>query len=556
MRHSSMLRGRPSSASLLLVFLLVILAISLGLGYHAFATARSHRETVESALGDYASMAAWQFSRLARENLNAVLSEVFDDVARRTRGRTLSSPSVVAREMYFAMRMQGCECRGLRNPQAYFRVDLSDSSVVSLPDTVSDSVLRRIADTVLTHRAADARRRFGLIAAPAGALLESATVVAYGASYSRGGPARAVYGFVADAGALGELFRRWYDTRPLLPPAIAAAQPNDSLLYVTVRAPGGGRIFESPILYPMRYAARDTVGRQYGDLFVEAAVRPDAAAHLMIGGLPRSRLPLILGLLLVTLGVGTAALFQIRREHQLARLRDDFVSGVSHELRTPLAQIRMFAELLDDGKLRTDSERKRSINVINREARRLTHLVENVLQFSRLRRAPLGRAVEETDVETTVGEVIEAFRPLARALDVRVRMEVENNLVVLADRDAVKQMLLNLLDNAVKYGPRGQTVTIGVARAGDNVRLTVEDEGPGVPPGDRRRIWQPYHRLVSRANGTAGGTGIGLAVVDKLASLHHGRAWVEDASGRGARFVVELPAAQVESGPEPLEGGT
>jgi signal transduction histidine kinase len=408
--------------------------------------------------------------------------------------------------------------------------------------------MRSVVDTLTVYLKERGNGRVGLIAAELRGIPETPILLAYSVVYNRGGTARSVFGFITKPTAFSELFARWYGREPLLPPSIAGEEPNDSLLHVAVYAPGDGKVFESGVAYPLTYAARDSVGPEYGGLIVETAVRPDAASHLIIGGLPRSRLPIIFGLLLVTLSVGVAALFQIRREHQLARLRDDFVSGVSHELRTPLAQIRMFAELLDEGKLRTDSERKRSMKVINREARRLTHLVENVLQYSRLRRAPGGMAVERTDVAVTVGEVIDVFRPLAESLDIQISKEIDGVPVALADRDCVKQILLNLLDNALKYGPSGQVITIGAGHVGDEIRLFVQDEGPGIPASDRARIWEPYYRLEDNANGGAAGTGIGLAVVEKLASLHNGKAWVEETPEAGARFVVQLPAAEVDPG--------
>jgi len=250
--------------------------------------------------------------------------------------------------------------------------------------------------------------------------------------------------------------------------------------------------------------------------------------------------------LVLTLAMGAAALIQLRREQQLARLRQDFVSSVSHELRTPLAQIRMFAELLDEGKLRTDSERDRSTRVINREARRLTHLVEKILQFSRLERASVDLKVERLDVVQTVAEVIEGFRPLAAARDAHVVSEIEDGLWVRADRDAVSQLLLNLLDNAVKYGPSGQTVTVAAAQVGHGMRLSVVDEGPGIPAHDRDHIWEPYRRLEREVNGEVTGSGIGLAVVRELVEEHGGRCWLEEAPTGGAAFVIELPGATLE----------
>jgi signal transduction histidine kinase len=273
----------------------------------------------------------------------------------------------------------------------------------------------------------------------------------------------------------------------------------------------------------------------------------------VIGGLPSSKLPLILGLLILTLGLGAAALFQLRRERQLARLRDDFISGVSHELRTPLAQIRVFAELQEAGKLRSDIDRARAISVINRESQRLTHLVENFLRFARLRRTGgAGFVTESIDVSDALADLLEAFRPLASARRMRIDLAIEPRLAVVANRDALNQVLVNLLDNAVKYGPAGQTIRVRAGRRDATAYISIEDQGPGVPVADRRRIWEPYVRLERELDSRLPGTGIGLAIVAQLTALHGGDVRVEDAEGGGARFVVELPAAaEVESADEP-----
>ncbi len=546
---------RISPGSLLLVSLVAILAVSLALGYHALTTTRSHRASVEGALRHYASMAAWEYSSVVREDLNTVLRMVFDEVTREWRGfGDLPELRIVAAELRDVAREYRCECRSLQSPLAYFRIDLQDSTTIALPDTLNAGTLSSLADTVTRHQRQQADKRAGLVMLPAGSLLESPTLVTYSTAYGRRWSARALYGFVTNPGAYGELLAKWFTAQPLLPPAITGTHPNDSLLYITVHTGSNDTLFASGAPYPTTYAARDTMPAEYGGLIVAAAIRPDVAGRLIIGGVPRSRLPLIVTLLLITLGLGTAALFQLRRERQLARLRDDFVSGVSHELRTPLAQVRMFAELLDSGKLRTQQERDRSLGVINREARRLTQLVENILQFSRSARAAVDLKIERLDVARTVSEVIEAFRPLASAKTVSLESEIEDGLGLRADRDALSQVLLNLLDNAVKYGPEGQTVTVRASRAGNRLRLAVEDEGPGIPRTERRRIWEPYQRVRSGAKRAAAGTGIGLAVVAELVGLHDGRTWVEDALGGGARFVVELPGAtgSLEPSPRPI----
>src|SRR6266566_3428888 len=246
----------------------------------------------------------------------------------------------------------------------------------------------------------------------------------------------------------------------------------------------------------------------------------------------------------LTGGVIGTALVQLRRESQLTRLRSDFISGVSHELRTPLAQIRMFSETLTLGRVRSDEERRRSLAIIDQEARRLTHLVENLLHFSRSERQTAHITPEPTALGPLVQEVIDGFAPLAAARGATIAATVPDDLVVTADPGAVRQMLLNLLDNAVKYGPAGQEVRIGATRKNGVAKLWVDDGGPGIPRADRERVWERFWRLERDRESAVAGSGIGLAVVRELATLHHGRAWIDDegpAAGTGTRVVIELP---------------
>jgi len=307
----------------------------------------------------------------------------------------------------------------------------------------------------------------------------------------------------------------------------------------------------------MTLGSSGSLGVENGDLAVEVTMRPDQASQLIIGGLPRSRLPLLFTLLLLTLGVGGAALLQLKREAEFQQLRDDFVSGVSHELRTPLAQIRMFAELQDAGKMTSPEDRERAISVIHREARRLSHLVENILQFSRLRYADgPDMPKEELDLGEALEEGLDAMTPLLRDRSATLRYEAEPGLVVRANRDSLTRIVVNLLDNAVKYGPPGQEVSVEVRRLDGAARLSVQDQGPGIPPADRPRVWKPYRRLERDVKARLPGTGIGLSVVAELTRMHDGRVWVENAPAGGARFVVELPLAASAYGAGDAESGS
>jgi signal transduction histidine kinase len=260
----------------------------------------------------------------------------------------------------------------------------------------------------------------------------------------------------------------------------------------------------------------------------------------VIGGLPHSRLPLLLALLAVSAGLLAAAALLLRRERALQRLRADFIAGVSHELRTPLTQIRMFAETLLLGRVRSEEERLRALGVIDREARRLTHLVENVLQFARGEQGGIHVALEDRELAPLVADAVEAFAPLAPA--VAFDTQLAPGVRARVDEDALRQVLVNLLDNAVKYGPARQTVRVGLSAAAGRVRLVIEDEGPGIPAADRARVFERFRRLDRDRRSSVAGAGIGLAVVHDIVARHGGRALVEDGE-RGARLVVELPAA-------------
>jgi signal transduction histidine kinase len=197
--------------------------------------------------------------------------------------------------------------------------------------------------------------------------------------------------------------------------------------------------------------------------------------------------------------------------------------------------------------VRSDQERHRSLQIIDQEARRLTHLVDNVLQFSRSERHAARIAPEPTALASQVREAIEAFTPLAAARQVTIEADIPD-VMALVDPAALRQALLNLLDNAVKYGPGGQVVRVGVSAHGDRVRLWVDDQGPGIPERDRDNVWLPFRRLDRDANSAVAGSGIGLSVVRDLLVAHGGRSWVEDAPGGGARVILELPGCRATEG--------
>ncbi|MES2123649.1 MAG: HAMP domain-containing sensor histidine kinase [Gemmatimonadota bacterium] len=266
-------------------------------------------------------------------------------------------------------------------------------------------------------------------------------------------------------------------------------------------------------------------------------VEPAAIPVLMPGGYPPKPGRRVLLGMLVVLGLVSGAAVLAGRTVALSRQREEFTSSVSHELRTPLTNIQLFAETLLLDRARTPEERRGALETITRETRRLVHMVENVLAFSRVGRPTEILVRRPEAVQRLVDDAIQSFDPLFRAHGISAHVTVTGPAVAPVDGDAVRRILVNLLDNAVRYGPDGQRLTVIAAHDGRALELSVEDEGPGVPVADRERIWRAFER---GSPGADGGTGIGLAVVHQLVALHGGTVGVEDGQ-RGARFRVRLP---------------
>jgi signal transduction histidine kinase len=247
-------------------------------------------------------------------------------------------------------------------------------------------------------------------------------------------------------------------------------------------------------------------------------------------------------LLIATIIVVTLAATASRRELLLARARSDFIAAVSHDLRMPLAQILIASETLAMQRDRTDAERVSLASSIVRETRRLVGLVDNVLLFSRSGALELTPSLRPVGVDELLDDVVDAVRLAVDDAGQTIEMVGERGLTVTADGRLVRQALVNLVDNALKYGKAGQLIRLGAERDGERVRISVEDDGPGVPEAERTRVFEPYTRLPEDQVSERTGTGLGLAVVRRISEACGGRVWIEDGTTRGARVIVELRA--------------
>lgn len=555
-------RRRFSLALGLLVASVGVTAIA---AFNAQRAVLSHQRTANGLLRDYAAFAAWSTQHEVASVLEGAVMAALQYImhGRDLHENTRHGPVPNADDLWryynsqAGFRTRFCtpkRCPESFPPAAYFGFTLGADTLrvalgVATPDGdawlqgASAGDRRWLVDSLSAHvrRVHDFEQNYEIIASPrfgAGRMLAYALMpTAYGDTV--------VYGVEFGSSSSRHIFRDAFASQPLLPKALMRGRGNDELLGVRVVGTGLLPLYESPRWPSSPYVAAVPLPAQFGALIVQAAIRPAYASQLVIGGLPRSRLPLLLGMLFVSMALAVVAVAQVRREEELARLRSDFVSSVSHELRTPLAQIRLFLETLRLGRFTTDAQRQWSLDNIDRETNRLVHLVENVLHFARAGRPAATAAVAEaTNLASEIEQISSAFEPLAASRRAALELDLAPNVVVPLQREAFRQVLLNLLDNAVKYGPGGQTVRVSLAAVGTSARVTVTDEGPGIPVKEREAIWTPFFRGgVAAAQGT-GGSGIGLAIVKDLADRMGARVSVTSGNGRGATFQLELPGVQ------------
>lgn len=346
-------------------------------------------------------------------------------------------------------------------------------------------------------------------------------------------------------------FQHSLERGPLLPELVGDGEVGNAALSISVVDPEGGELFRTGGGPFPDWQVEVPFGDFYRGVLdgcrVRIALDPAAAGHALPGGLPRSQLSALAALILVATGLAALAVWQARRERAFARLRDDFVAGVSHDLRTPLAQMRLATETVLLGRARSPDEQHRFLESAVRESMRLGHLVDNLLDFSAGRAGRAGRdlAAAPRRLAPLITRIAHDFEPLAATRGVRLALDLDGAAAASVDEDGFTRLLLNLLDNAVKYGPSGGEVTVRLLSDAGDVELSVQDRGPGVPARERGAVFSAFHRLARDRRSATTGAGIGLALVRDLAQRHGGSCRVEDRAGGGARFVVRLPRAEV-----------
>ena len=239
---------------------------------------------------------------------------------------------------------------------------------------------------------------------------------------------------------------------------------------------------------------------------------------------------------------GTLLTRQAHRNMIDAQQKTGFVSHVSHELKTPLTSIRMYAELLSEGRIKDPEKNQRYLQVIVAESQRLTRLVNNVLDFSRLEQGRKKYHHEEFDLARYIQEFVEDLSLRIREAGLKLQVDIPSQTVqVKTDRDAIEQVLLNLVDNAIKYASEGAELTVGLAVQDDRCVVRIMDRGPGVPPGHQEKIFEKFHRADDSLTSRQQGAGLGLSIGRRIARDLGGDLLYEPRQDRGSCFMLMIP---------------
>lgn len=242
----------------------------------------------------------------------------------------------------------------------------------------------------------------------------------------------------------------------------------------------------------------------------------------------------------------------VSREMNLARLKSDFVANVSHELRTPLALIRLYAETLELGRLSAKEKYQEYFRIIREESERLTALINNILDFSRIEAGRKEYEFKETDLGELVHSTLESYRFQIQQNGFAFEENISSNIPpVNVDREAIARSLLNLVNNALKYSKDDKYIGVSLYRSNSSVNLEVQDHGIGIPAHEQEKIFEKFYRCGDPLVHNVKGSGLGLSLVRHIARAHGGDVSVESHPQKGSKFIIALPLAfhsQAESG--------
>jgi signal transduction histidine kinase len=251
---------------------------------------------------------------------------------------------------------------------------------------------------------------------------------------------------------------------------------------------------------------------------------------------------LFIGIILVML-IGIILMIRaVIHESEISRMKSEFVSNVSHELKTPLALIRMFGETLDSGIVNEEKDKQKFYSIIKKESERLTHLINNVLDFSRMDAGVKEYNFQEADLVEVVRGSLEAYKFQISDNGFQIEIELPDEpLILKIDKDSISQVLLNLLNNAVKYSDEEKHILVKVQKDSTSASISIADRGVGIPKDELKKIFDKFYRVSTARTKETRGSGLGLTLAKHIVEAHGGTIEVESEVGKGSIFTVRIP---------------
>ena len=341
--------------------------------------------------------------------------------------------------------------------------------------------------------------------------------------------------------ALGYQFNKDYILSTLFPEILTSVElgkdvfvgilgDKDSLLYIRHNNPVSDYLVAdnfSKIFVNWKVALFDNEGKS-----IEQLVGKEKLLYLML-------FAVIIIIMLIGIVVMVRAVIH---EAEISRMKSEFVSNVSHELKTPLALIRLFGETLESGIVNDERKRQEFYSIIRKESERLTHLINNVLDFSRMDTGVKKYNFKEADLVEVVRSTLEAYKFHIRDDGFKIESELPDESITLKiDKDAISQVLLNLLNNAVKYSEERKYILVKVCRKSASALISVTDHGVGIPKEELKKIFDKFYRVSTAKTRETRGTGLGLTLAKHIVEAHGGEVQVESEPGKGSKFTVTIP---------------
>src|SRR3989440_5985448 len=254
---------------------------------------------------------------------------------------------------------------------------------------------------------------------------------------------------------------------------------------------------------------------------------------------------IILGFLsLMIIGGLALTKHMVSKEMAVAKLKSDFVSNVSHEVRTPLALIRLYAETLELGRITTKEKKHQYYRIIRKESDRLTALINNILDFSRIEAGHKQYEFRDTDIADLVRNTLDSYRYQIQQQGFALEEAIDSDLpAIRVDREAIARALVNLVNNALKYSQDEKYLGVKLYRDNGAVKLEVADHGIGIARRDQSKIFEKFYRAGDPLVHNTKGSGLGLSLVRHITDAHGGDIAVESTPGRGSKFILSLPLA-------------